>query len=471
MSKFFFHLDKKETIVQYLLTDIVKNKTYHLILVSCYFKLNAARELIQLLNKEIKISKISIFIDRGAAINLGRESIEEWIEKIPQAINVSFQVSNSGNLFHAKAYCLLSAEADDLTCGRLVIGSANLTGNGLTNTSNGNVELLYSISDIKAVHSFYHDLMENELGEFIDISELENFDTDSYHFKYALIQEGCFVQNYNTAINELLTFTYKFNKKGQEESKSKEFNEIKLENKNSYSKNYFKEILPRLEKILKSYNPSYDVQWGRYGITTDFGYWIPKAIVAYLNQPEREKEYLLQSCKEEIERELYFYLKTAESAMIGDWLLLLQKDWLTEDFKPVAYEEIDSYVKTQTKNNLDKQIKDFSAFLEKLLFRYYQVKITFDFTNQEDVEKIFEDLQKRCDRYEGEAFVDEPPNILPIRENTSSLIWTYFGQDKSNMLLKCLYLTISRRELAFIRYLNTKFFIDYVKNNKPSKEK
>ncbi|OKH30168.1 hypothetical protein NIES2101_42685 [Calothrix sp. HK-06] len=468
MNKFFFQNDKKDTIVQYLLSGINRDDNYHLILVSCYFKLDAAEKLIEELNTKVSISKISVYIDRGAAINLGQDCINKWIDQIPKSTEISFLVSNCGSLFHPKAYCLLPEQLEDLTCARLVIGSANLTGNGLTSSNSGNVELLYGISDTNTVYNFYQDLIENGLGDFIDISELENFETDDYSFKYALVQEGCFVQNYNLTAKELLTFTYKFNKKGQEESRSKEFNEIKLENKNSYSKNYFKDILPRLEKILQKYNPSYDVQWGRYGLSTDFGCWIPKKIVAYLNQPE-EKEYLLQPCKEEIEKELYLYLETAEHAMREDWMRLLQKDWLSEDFKPIMHEETDSYVKRQTKNNLDKMIRDFLSSLDKLLLRYYQVKIPFDFTNQEDVEEIYDYLQKSCQKVESEVLIEDLVIRLTSSENINSLIREYFGSDKSHMLLKCLYLTILTRKLAFIRYLNRQFYIDYVERNKASK--
>ena len=186
MQNLFFQHEKKETVAQYLSSDIINNKEYHLILVSCYFILDSAEELInELLNRQIKISKISIYIDRGAAIKAGKEKINKWIKNFPKSINVSFKVSNISSLFHAKAYCLL---ADDSTYGRLVIGSANLTGAGLTEANNGNVELLYNIQDIEDIKHFYNDLTSTPLGNFIDISELENFYKDDYYFKYALVQ-------------------------------------------------------------------------------------------------------------------------------------------------------------------------------------------------------------------------------------------------------------------------------------------
>ena len=66
-----------------------------------------------------------------------------------------------------------------------------------------------------------------------------------------------------------MSFTYNFNETGQKESKSIEYNTLKLKDKNSSSKNYFEIISPKIESIFRKYNPSYDVQWGKYGITTE----------------------------------------------------------------------------------------------------------------------------------------------------------------------------------------------------------
>lgn len=465
MYKFFYQNDKKQTILEYL-ADVNKKDTYHLILVSCYFKLDAAKKLIEELNQKVDISKLSIYIDKGAAINLGQVCINKWIEQIPESIDVSFFVSNCGSLFHPKAYCLLPVELDDLTCGRLVIGSANLTGNGLTNASSGNVELLYGISDKAAVYNFYEDLTKGKLGNFIDISRLENFDTDDYYFKYALVQEGCFIESNNLTIDNLLTCTYKFNKKGQEESKSKEFSTLKLKDRNSYSRNYFEEIQSSVENILKEYNSSYDVEWGRYGIATEFGCWIPKKIVAYLNEKSEESAKMLENCKKKIREKLDSYLEKAINIMIENWEFLLHKDWLTDDFKPKRD------VETETRENLKNKIEDFISALDKLLLRYKRVEIPFDFANNENIIKIYDDLEKSYSGKDSDqVFSKLWQGESLIQESTESIIKDYFGSDNGNMLQKCLHLTISRRELAFIRYLDREFYINHVKQNKPSKVK
>ncbi|WP_190899572.1 hypothetical protein [Nostoc foliaceum] len=49
-KKFFFQEGKKEYLVNFLTQDL-DNLNYHLILVSCYFKLNSAKNLIESLLK------------------------------------------------------------------------------------------------------------------------------------------------------------------------------------------------------------------------------------------------------------------------------------------------------------------------------------------------------------------------------------------------------------------------------------
>ena len=137
---FFFQKDKQQLLVDFLLHGNVIDEKYHLILVSCYFNLESTNTIIQVLQKKISLCKISIYIDRGEAICIGLDKINDWIKnKHSNNIEISFKVNNSSSLFHAKAYCLFS---DTSKKGSLVVGSANLTGRGLTD-NNGNIEILY----------------------------------------------------------------------------------------------------------------------------------------------------------------------------------------------------------------------------------------------------------------------------------------------------------------------------------------
>ncbi len=462
-KKFFFQSEKKLSLISYLLNGIVKSKEYHLILVSCYFNLDSAKELIEILQGEsIILSKISIYIDRATAINIGKEKITKWIDQLPSTLNICFKIVSAGSLFHAKAYCLV---ADDITTGSLVIGSANLTGKGLT-SSNGNIELLYDTHNLEDIHCFCEDLFNSNELKFIEISELEEFNnTDSDYFKYAILQEGYFVRSYNVTINDLLSFKYRFNAKGQKESKSNAFRSLGLKDKNSYSYNYFEDIQEVIKNILLKYNPSYDVDWGDYGIQTEFGHWIPKHIVGYLNKENQEEKNRLKSCKEEIEKELSSSLDIAKDKMVIQWKELLDKDWLTSTFKPLNTEiyngNIDEYIKRETNKILNTKITNFLKNTDKLLFRYYSLKIPFDFTDIEEIKNLFIFLEESCIKKIGENSYSSIKKNQDINESIER-IFSYYFEINNNILFYYLSLSIRTQQLRFIRCLSREFFIDYV---------
>ncbi len=109
-KKFFFENDKKEYIAQCLLKAFIGDKSYKLILVSCYFTIKSCEKLLKniYINVRPNLSKIEIYIDRITAINIGKEKIEFWLSSLPIKINVELKIWNNNNLFHSKAYCLLA---------------------------------------------------------------------------------------------------------------------------------------------------------------------------------------------------------------------------------------------------------------------------------------------------------------------------------------------------------------------------
>ncbi len=169
-KRFFFKSDKKEYLVDCLLKNHLSYKSYQLILVSCYFRLNALIYFLHTLYKrqpniKIKTSEIRIYIDKVTAIDIEKKELkelEDFFSSLRKIINVSLKIWNNNNLFHSKAYCLL---ATDQTMGSLVIGSANLTGNGIT-SPNGNMELLYDTQNINEITSFYEDLESLDFQDF-----------------------------------------------------------------------------------------------------------------------------------------------------------------------------------------------------------------------------------------------------------------------------------------------------------------
>lgn len=475
-KQFFFQIDKKEFLIDYLTKYVWDYQNYHLVLVSCYFKLDSAKDLIDSLrNRKIRIKRVYIYIDRGSAIDIGKYDILKWIIKnsIELKLDIKFKISKTSNLFHAKAYCLLS---EDYKNGSLVLGSANLTNKGLIGTS-GNIELLYETYNIDHILAFCKDLESSNALEFIDVSQLEEFDKENdYYFKFALLQEGYFVKPIESNKN-LLSFKYIFNEKGQREYKTKEYNELGFEDKNNHSANYFKDIESVIKKICLKYNPGYHIDWGKYGIKTDFGYWIPKHIVSYLNKNYGSTSKDIELCKIEIRKELEKHLPSAKDEMQKQWNDLLIKDWLTDEFKP-------SLTLEKAENILKEKINLFINNLDEYLLRYYIVEIQFDFVNLDWIQYLFNTLEQACikkigERYYGREFdmgLDEE-SISPYHLQTEAfhndlnlglrevkdaeyLVYRYIDND-SNMLFKCLALAIRNQQLRFIRWLSLDFFINH----------
>ena len=247
-NSFFFKRGKFKHVVRCLMKVESPEIKYKLVLVSCYFTTKVAIRLIK--NFLSFIDRVEIYIDRGEALKIGKNNLDSWLIEINKLVKTDLKISNSNHLFHAKAYCLLS---NDNQKGSLVIGSANLTNNGLL-SFNGNIELLYDTQDIKKILQFYSDLTSEQLLSFMTIHDLEDFNgEDDYCFQYALVQEGCFVRKFDETINELLSFNYKFNETGQKKSTTDEYKELKLKNKNVHSENYFDPVRHKINTILVKY--------------------------------------------------------------------------------------------------------------------------------------------------------------------------------------------------------------------------
>ena len=468
-KQFLFCYNKKKSLIDYLLKDLNKYELYHLILVSCYFNLESAKTLIKSLQTEsVDITKVSIYIDRGSAIKIGKDNILKWIKEtsISLELEINFKIPKTSNLFHAKAYCLLS---DDYTDGSLVLGSANLTMKGLIN-QHCNIETLYNTQDIKHIRDFYEQLNDGSILKFINVSQLEEFDKeDDYYFKYALLQEGFFVQLNDVTLSDLLSFKYKFNQNVQTKTFKEKSKDHKVKTKKDGTVNYFENIISDIESIILKYNANYKIQWGKYGIKTDFGYWIPKHLVSYLEEFESNN---IELCKKAIREILEDYIDTAKYEMQEAWNDFFREDWLADNFKY----ELDL---TEAKEHLKNIIKKFLSHLDECLVRYHIVKFDFDFTNSDEIKHLFNILQQSCIKKLGERdYSDLSNNIedelckldsflieydkndgICANKSTESLIRKCIN-NHSNMLFKCLALAIISKQLRFIRYLHIDFFIN-----------
>jgi hypothetical protein len=276
------HSNNKKIKLIEMLTKVDKSKYYKLYLASCYFTPEAAKNLINEINKSINILEINIYIDIKSALKIGKSELIKWNKKLNNKFQkqygidfteVYFYAVEHSSLFHSKGYALTEIDEEGkylMTSGSLVVGSANLTGNGLTSI-NGNIECLLDTQNTSVIAEFINSLENNLNWKWL--SDIEYFeDPKSLSFMYAMLQEGEFIHPWSDNLNSLLTVKYKLSELGMERTKTdpaflqRGFNMESL----SVSKNYIDfNVADYLSDDFKKMKRN-------YGIECHLGHWIPK---------------------------------------------------------------------------------------------------------------------------------------------------------------------------------------------------
>ena len=266
-------------------SKVDNSKYYYLYIASCYFTPSSARQLILDVNKIVNLLEVNIYIDRKSALAIRKDVLLDWKYEVKEEFNgildedfsdVNLYAVEHPTLFHSKGYALVEFD-DDYTIigGSLVIGSANLTGNGLF-SNKGNIECLLDTQDVRSIATFVGSL-EKDL-DWLPVSELEEFGSvNSLSFMYAMLQEGEFIHPWSDDLRKILSVTYKLSALGIERTKTDSvlkdygFNLDSL----SVSKSYvdFK-VSDYLHDDFKSMKRN-------YGIENHLGHWIPREMYEY----------------------------------------------------------------------------------------------------------------------------------------------------------------------------------------------
>lgn len=200
------------------LCEVDKRKRYSLHIATCYFNVESAIRLLDAVSRSnIKITKVSIYIDRKEAIRCGVTQLYDFTKNNRISAETKIYAVRSEPLFHTKGYCLLSDQNSrrrQTIEGKLLIGSANLSGNGLTEDS-GNIESMLSTTDDKALIRFtdFFDAKSN----LIPIDELMvfNLDDDLQCFKYAVLLSGWFSHKWSNNLDRYFRVRYMLNDQGR----------------------------------------------------------------------------------------------------------------------------------------------------------------------------------------------------------------------------------------------------------------
>lgn len=352
-----------------MLNRVDKRRSYTFYLSSCYFSEQAAKKIIKEIQQTIRLVQVIIYIDRKTAIEKGSKSLKAFCESFKD-IEVSILAVETSGLFHSKSYALISFDEDDeIINGSIILGSANLTGAGLTSRS-GNIECLIDSQDIDLLIEH----ME-QLGKLktISIEEINIFSRkEEFSFKYALLQSGRFLHKWNENLGQYLSIRYRISESGKSRIgdpslKETGFNvETATISKRYLQFDYTPEDSEETDNIIRN-----------FGIETYLGNWVPCSIVdsAFNNEElDNFKSQLIskiESQRLEIEKEIQ-----------KDFDYLKQQGLIEElDYNPVEF------FNKKVKSLMENEFK-----LNRIYSKYEKFELPYDIHQKDHIIDLFDEM-------------------------------------------------------------------------------
>lgn len=365
---------KKTKIVQLLTKGADKRFSHTLYLSSCYFSVDAAEKLIRDLQAQVNIKNVEIYIDRKTATTIGKQPLEDLClnQKLP---DTSIFAVESNTLFHTKSYALISYTKDDsINKGSLVIGSANLTGAGLT-ASSGNIESILDTQDTEILNEFTTQLSKLNT---IELDKLEIFKTqDSYNFKYALLHEGAFIHKWLDDLGRYFSIRYHLNEKGKSRIGDDLFKNAGFNiDTATISKRYFD----------FSYEPAHfentESLRRQFGIETYLGHWVPRSSLENLLNKEGFEKF----CRK-LRTEFNQKLPNIKDNIRGDLQHLTDNELITApEINPLeSFEEkINAFLTNKIK-------------LQHIFSKFEIFELPYDISQKDEIEDLFDQMILLCD--------------------------------------------------------------------------
>lgn len=369
MGQFNIRNFKRSTLLDLLLTTPDKRRSHHIYLTSCYFTLKSARDLVNKISNTLKVSCFSIYIDRKTAVEIGKDELEYFTNSFKNT-KVTLYAVETTTLFHSKAYAAISYDEEgDIYCGSLVVGSANLTGNGIIRR-NGNIESMLETQEVEHLVEFINQL---ESLNSISIEEIEDFKkSDSFSFKYALLQEGVFIHKWSDNLSSNLSIRYHLNTYGKERLGDSAFSSAGFKIATAtISKQYFK----------FDYQPSHlentENLSRKYGIETYLGYWVPYDAAESLIDKEKFKKF-----KKKLKKQLQVEIKDIKQRIQRDYEVLFSEGIIYES-------EIDMAELFEIKAN---KLMNNDFKLMRIFNKYETFYLPFDINQKEEIEILFDEM-------------------------------------------------------------------------------
>jgi len=277
-------------------------------------------------------------------------------------------------LFHTKAYALISFEGKNIYRGSLVIGSANLTGNGVIN-KNGNIESIIDTQDIVLLDEFVSQMTKLKL---LKIDEIDKFkSSNSFNFRYALIQEGSFIHKWTDNLEQYLSVRYYLNENGRTKVANESFTnagfnmETATISKRYFNFDYEPPHLEGTENLTRN-----------YGIETYLGYWIPNSALESLFEKDQ-----FELFKSTLNKQLSAQMENIENSIQSDLVYLKSENVIQiTDSEPV--ELLKSKVKDLQTNELK---------LKRIFSKYEIFSLPFDISQKKQIDELFEEMLSYID--------------------------------------------------------------------------
>lgn len=367
--------NKKTKLIDLLLRTQDKRRYHHLYLASCYFTPESAKDIICKLSDAIRLTGVTVYIDRKTATLHGSKALTRFCKS--NGFGIELFAVDSSSLFHSKAYALVSYdESNEIYCGSLVVGSANLTGNGLADRG-GNIECLLDTQDEEMLGEFVSQIGRLPLIDLKNIDKFKLADRDTYTFKYALLQRGAFIHKWLDDLAQYFAVRYTLNESGKEKIgdpvfKDRGFNvETATISKRYFQFDYEPPHLEDTENLRKN-----------YGIETFLGHWVPRSALASLLGKEG-----IEKFKDEL-----FSAIDQQSARI--------KQQIQEDMEYLVSVGIVEKGDSSSIEIFDRKIQDLrdnECKIMRIFSKYEVFDLPYDVQEKEKIENLFDDIIALCE--------------------------------------------------------------------------
>jgi hypothetical protein len=334
--------------------------------------LSAAKEFIAYVRSRVQyLEKVIIYADEKE-VQKRYCDIKDFLNRF-RGIDVEFNVVNCDRLFHSKAYALIAFDDNVIVSGGLVVGSGNLTGNGVTSQS-GNIESFLASNDIDDIQEFWD---RTQYLNCVSFSEWTPRDENLNEF---IVNSGVFLHLWtdNDYSNQKLLLKYDLTEDYKQKIKEDQSTLNKLNfdiNANTISKRYF--ILPDSDVSTEGWKRNYLIE-------TYLGYWIPKTVLKQLTNKTDDEG--LNSFKEKVCQSLNEQYEDVRSTIESDYNTLVQENIIKKivdnsgkERNPAAdiFEKINDFCKNENA-------------IARLYYKYDEFDFPYDEHNDEYEEKIEE---------------------------------------------------------------------------------